>query len=401
MLGYNAINILILFIFLIPILRGILGNYTIISIQLSLTGMLNNIIELVSFLCSAIITRKIFFEQDSASIYQFIYNALPKQFIAFLSGNDILTYAIAMPIIYVILVVLLRLISIPINLFNTRYLSRLLDHILNIKNKVFQAFFRLIWAIPKATLYVLISVLLLSFYSYANAASPISTTINESNLYQYIYNNTLAPILNTGLAKKIPVIINDSFRKSFENDFSKDSNDKSGESPVNNIDKHKANVIVYFNGVTLDQAIKSNADIDKTAQGLTNNIKSSKAKAKQIYTWITHNIAYDDDKVKLVSQKATGIPSGSIEAYTKRKGICFDYSALFVSMCRASGLKVRLVTGMGYSGTSWGDHAWNQVYCAEEDRWINIDTTFGTVGNYFDNRNFNTDHRYGEIQGEW
>ena len=88
-------------------------------------------------------------------------------------------------------------------------------------------------------------------------------------------------------------------------------------------------------------------------------------------------------------------------AFNTRMGICFDYASLYVSMCRAVGLKVRLVTGLGYSGSSWGDHAWNQVYVPEEGRWINVDPTFGTVNNYFDKPDFTVDHKDTKVQGEW
>ncbi|HBQ86719.1 MAG TPA: transglutaminase, partial [Syntrophomonas sp.] len=87
--------------------------------------------------------------------------------------------------------------------------------------------------------------------------------------------------------------------------------------------------------------------------------------------------------------------------FNTRKGICFDYSCLYISMCRAAGLKVRLITGVAYSGTAWGDHAWNQVYSTEEGRWINVDTTFGSNGYYFDKPDFIADHRYPVVQGEW
>lgn len=93
--------------------------------------------------------------------------------------------------------------------------------------------------------------------------------------------------------------------------------------------------------------------------------------------------------------------SGSVMAFNTRRGVCFDYACLYVSMCRAVDLKVRLVTGLGYSGSSWGDHAWNQVYIPEEDRWVNVDATFGTIYNYFDKPDFSVDHRDAEVQGEW
>ena len=160
-------------------------------------------------------------------------------------------------------------------------------------------------------------------------------------------------------------------------------------------------VITYFNGVTLDEAIKSNAQIDETARKVVGSEQNSKKKANLLYKWVSQNIAYDYQKAALINKNTSGISSGSIIAFNTRRGICFDYSSLYISMCRATGLKVRLITGLGYSGVAWGDHAWNQVYSAEEGRWINVDTTFGSNGNYFDKRDFNVDHRYAEVQGEW
>jgi hypothetical protein len=60
-----------------------------------------------------------------------------------------------------------------------------------------------------------------------------------------------------------------------------------------------------------------------------------------------------------------------------------------------------MVTGLGYNGLMWGDHAWNQVFYNEESRWINVDPTFGVNANYFDKLDFNVDHKYADVQGEW
>jgi transglutaminase-like putative cysteine protease len=73
-----------------------------------------------------------------------------------------------------------------------------------------------------------------------------------------------------------------------------------------------------------------------------------------------------------------------------------------VAMCRAVDVKVRFVTGLGYTGAEWGDHAWNQAYDADAGEWLSVDTTFGTSGvNYFDSAHFNLDHKDSIVQGEW
>ena len=161
------------------------------------------------------------------------------------------------------------------------------------------------------------------------------------------------------------------------------------------------NVINLYNGVTLEQGIKSNEAINKKAKELTKNAKSSREKAKRIYTWISENINYDDNKAENISEKTSVYKSGAIEAFETRKGICFDYSCLYVAMVREAGLKVRIVTGEGFNGKEWGPHSWNEVYLPEKNQWITVDPTFGKAGNYFDSKKNSESHRDGKIVGEW
>ncbi len=160
-------------------------------------------------------------------------------------------------------------------------------------------------------------------------------------------------------------------------------------------------MVVYYNGVTLEEGIKSNENIKNTTLDIISGTKNDKDKAKVIYNWVGSKIEYDYEKAKLIMRGDYSIPSGAIATFNSKKGICFDYSALYVAMARESGLKVRLVTGEGFNGTTWVSHAWNQVYIKEENKWINVDTTFYNGGNYFNSKKFNLDHRDVNIAGEW
>jgi hypothetical protein len=258
--------------------------------------------------------------------------------------------------------------------------------------------------LPKALFIVLVAGLLLNFYSYYFTVPQLSKWISDSGTYNFIYNKALLPILNSNIAKRIPVLLNDSFKgnsgtEGAENDGS--PGESLAQRIANSLTGSNVRVIEYFNGVTLDEAIKSNSEIDNMARKITEGSKDDYTKAQKIYKWISKNLEYDTKKAERVSVNSQGISSGSIVAFETRKGICFDYSCLFISMCRAVNLKVRLVTGLGYSGVTWGDHAWNQVYSESRGKWINVDTTFGTVSNYFDKANFEIDHKYAEVQGEW
>ena len=170
---------------------------------------------------------------------------------------------------------------------------------------------------------------------------------------------------------------------------------------TNNNFSYLNNVIVYYNGVTLEDGIKSNEDIDNKVLEIVNNSKSDREKARKIYTWVGSNIEYDFDKADKVLDEDSVTNSGAIEAFNTRKGICFDYSCLYTAMAKKANLKTRIVTGDAFDGVNYGPHAWNQVYLADEGQWINVDATFYLAGDYFDNSDFNDDHLNSQIAGEW
>jgi len=161
--------------------------------------------------------------------------------------------------------------------------------------------------------------------------------------------------------------------------------------------------IIIYNGITIDEGIKSNENINSKAVELTENATSDRERAKIIYTWIGSNIKYDYDKAEQVlsgSDNRKMPESGAICAFEKRTGICFDKACLYVAMSRAINLKVRIIGGQAFDGKQYVGHAWNQVYLNDENMWINVDTTFYDGGNYFDSNLFNN-HNVEEIAGEW
>jgi len=164
----------------------------------------------------------------------------------------------------------------------------------------------------------------------------------------------------------------------------------------------KNRLSAYLNGMAVEEAVKSDSEIDSTAQKIAGAETDDREKAWLIYVWICRNIKYDYDKAVIIKYDPSKAISGAIETFNTRKGVCFDFSSLYVAMCRSVGLKVRLVTGYGYTGTAWVDHVWNQIYNTKNNYWINLDSTFGVSGiNYFNNPYFGMDHRDGIVQGEW
>ncbi|MDD3854032.1 MAG: transglutaminase-like domain-containing protein [Syntrophomonadaceae bacterium] len=80
---------------------------------------------------------------------------------------------------------------------------------------------------------------------------------------------------------------------------------------------------------------------------------------------------------------------GALSALNNGEGVCEDYAALFVAMCRASGIPARQVNGFTdpkLTGASWNTpeasislqgyrHAWAEVY-VKDMGWIAVDPTF-------------------------
>lgn len=166
-----------------------------------------------------------------------------------------------------------------------------------------------------------------------------------------------------------------------------------------------SNEVIVYNGITIDEGIKSNETIDEKAIQLTKKAKSDRQRAKILYTWIGSNIKYDDNKAEKVlnGKDARDMPeSGAICAFENKSGICFDKACLYVAMARAVDLKVRLIGGeiLDENGQYVG-HAWNQAYIKEENKWINIDSTFYEGGNYYFDSELFDDHKAEEIAGEW
>lgn len=170
---------------------------------------------------------------------------------------------------------------------------------------------------------------------------------------------------------------------------------------ITGIEKNVNNTIIKYNGATVDEAVKSNELIDNKAVDITKDYSSDSEKARQIYLWIGSNIEYDNSKADdVMSQNKEINNTGAVYAYRDRSGVCFDYACLYVAMAKSADLKVRLLTGKAYDGEEYVSHAWNQVYCKDEERWINVDSTFFVGGNYFDSENFKN-YKEAEVIGEW
>lgn len=241
------------------------------------------------------------------------------------------------------------------------------------------------------------NILLIISAGFITGCIQISIVIGLLIVPKLIFNSSIYnSFFNNGATQEAAAIYNGQYQNSDESIFLK----KNQETESNS-----SKEVIIYNGITIDEGIKSNENIDNKAIQLTKNTKNQREKAKILYTWIGSNIKYDDNKAKAVinGKDTLDMPeSGAISAFENKSGICFDKACLYVAMSRAVGLKVRLIGGQILEDNGqYTGHAWNQVYINEENKWINVDTTFYEGGNYYFDSEFFEDHKVEDIAGEW
>ncbi len=118
--------------------------------------------------------------------------------------------------------------------------------------------------------------------------------------------------------------------------------------------------------VDINQEIISKAN--ELVAGKKDLFEALTAVAEYVYT----NMTYDEG----IGQK---IEKASVIFHDKR-GVCVEYSTLFIALVRALGLPARYVSGIAYSNikNSFGNHAWVEVYMPEG--WVPFDPTYGQYG---------------------
>ncbi|MGL5151753.1 MAG: transglutaminase-like domain-containing protein [Clostridium sp.] len=166
------------------------------------------------------------------------------------------------------------------------------------------------------------------------------------------------------------------------------------------ISKESNKGVIYYNGIRIEDGIKSNDSINKKARELTKNSNNDRQKAKILYSYVGAHIQYDYDKAERVSSSDFSSRSGAVEAFNTGSGICLDYACLYTAMANAVDLKVRVVVGEMNDRGDWIGHAWNEVYLEDEGKWIQVDPTNYTAGNYFDNKKVELNYKTEDIAYE-
>jgi hypothetical protein len=137
------------------------------------------------------------------------------------------------------------------------------------------------------------------------------------------------------------------------------------------------------------------------AEAICKDLKTDRDKARAIFTWLAHNIKYDiegmgRDPIRAESLEALENKMDKITAnvYKKGKGVCHDYSTLYLEMCEVAKVECLLVGGHARQNNrrGWEGHAWNAVNI--EGKWQLLDVTWG-AGYIDDDEKFHYDFASG------
>jgi uncharacterized membrane protein len=385
----QPVTLVLLLVFIYPIISGFIFKFSSQHFKGAIQGVFQSISFLGSLGLGIYYTKKIFIQHDEG-MYKRIYETIPLRAIEFINNNPLVIYVLLMPIVVLIIY---TVISFTVSAISRITFYPLFDSIENrLRNKsiAFKRIVGAIFQVPRAICYVVVIVFILNFLSFLKVTDTYNKYLEESQLYNYISKEVVIPLANSKLAKKLPNIVNNSFKIVVREADTSDPNLQNNQK-----------VTIYYNGITLEQGIKSNDEIDKFAINLVKDKTGTREKAKLIYEWVGNGIVYDDEKANRVLNNDLQVKSGAIPTFYTKRGICFDYSCLFAAMCKANNIKVRIITGQGFNGSNWVNHAWNQVYIEKENRWINVDSTFLIGGDYFNSKRFALDHKEDSIAGEW
>ncbi|MEG2289749.1 MAG: transglutaminase-like domain-containing protein [Clostridium sp.] len=392
----NIVSLILIIAFIYPIIMGIIFKFRSKSLITTIRSVLSSIAAVCSIMLTTEVVRDVV-TLDKYGVIEYISSEISSSFVALITESKIFM-AVILLLVFLLIYKALQLFIYLISRFILFPISDVIDKWIRDKGAGTKALIGGAFQIPKSICYVIIVTALISYGSLFIDNGDLENKLSTSNIYNYINSNIIRPVTESEVAKNIPNILENSFRIIDKKSIPETKSDDS----VDVVDGYLQGLI-FYNGITLDEGIKSNEIIDNAARSITKDYNSNYDKSKAIYKWIGSTIIYDDDKAKevMLNEIPRGIKSGAINTFNTGRGVCFDYACLYVVMCRANDIPVRLIVGEGFNGNTWISHSWNEVYISEREQWIKVDPTFYNAGNFFDSTGFDNDHRDRKIAGEW
>jgi hypothetical protein len=109
--------------------------------------------------------------------------------------------------------------------------------------------------------------------------------------------------------------------------------------------------------------------IRKLAETITKDASDDFEKVTKIAKWIYENLEYDESYA--------GENKDALWVLNNRRGVCAEYTTLFIALARAIGIPARYVHVYAYGKNGWESHAIAEVYLG---RWVPVDALWMEVG---------------------
>ncbi|MEA2003430.1 MAG: transglutaminase-like domain-containing protein [archaeon] len=106
------------------------------------------------------------------------------------------------------------------------------------------------------------------------------------------------------------------------------------------------------------------------AGSVTKGSRSDFEKVARLAIWVNEYITYDLGYSNVILD--------AVEILDVEKGVCAEYTTLFVALARASNIPARYVSGFAYGEDGWEEHAYSEVYLG---KWVPVDALWLEVGN--------------------
>lgn len=109
------------------------------------------------------------------------------------------------------------------------------------------------------------------------------------------------------------------------------------------------------------------AEIRELARAITANSSDDFERISKLALWVNQHLTYDSS--------LAGSLKDAKWILKNRRGVCAEYSTLFIAFARSLGIPARFVSGMAYDDErgGWIGHAWAEVYIGE---WVPVDPTW-------------------------
>ncbi len=163
--------------------------------------------------------------------------------------------------------------------------------------------------------------------------------------------------------------------------------------------KSRANHLVYLPGSyaipddveiylqPTERIQSSDAGIRSLAQEITQDSKDDFEKVAKLAIWVHDHLNYD--------LAYAGKRLDALSILEGRKGVCAEYTTLFIAFARSIGIPAKFVSGYSYGERGWESHAYAEAYLG---KWVPVDPLWLEIG-YIDAAHIkfgeNTDNRFG------